>query len=87
MNWLNKMTQFKEKKHKGASLALFSYPVLMAADILLYRANEVPVGEDQLQHLELARDYAERFNSLFCGPGQNFFPSPKATKSIENMGN
>jgi len=81
MNWLNKMTQFKEKKHKGASLALFSYPVLMAADILLYRANEIPVGEDQIQHIELARDYAVRFNSLFCKQGEGFFPLPKAVNT------
>jgi tryptophanyl-tRNA synthetase len=63
---LNRMTQFKDKADKsGANLGLFSYPVLMAADILLYRAHAVPVGDDQKQHLELTRDLAERFNSRF----------------------
>ena len=65
MGWLNRMTQFKEKSGKnreGASIALFAYPVLQAADILLYRATHVPVGEDQKQHIELARDIAEKFN-------------------------
>lgn len=64
---LNRMTQFKEKagKKELASVALFTYPVLMAADILLYRANKVPVGEDQKQHLELTRDVAGRFNKKF----------------------
>jgi len=62
------MIQFKEKKDKNdkySSLSLYSYPVLMAADILLYNATHVPVGEDQTQHLELARDIAERFNRIF----------------------
>lgn len=63
---LNRMTQFKEKADKaGSNLGLYSYPVLMAADILLFRADAVPVGEDQKQHLELTRDLAERFNSRF----------------------
>jgi tryptophanyl-tRNA synthetase len=63
---LNRMTQFKEKADKGESnLGLYSYPVLMAADILLFRAEAVPVGEDQKQHLELTRDLAERFNTRF----------------------
>lgn len=65
MGWLNRMTQFKEKSGKnreGAAVALFTYPVLQAADILLYRTTHVPVGEDQKQHLELARDIAEKFN-------------------------
>ncbi len=63
---LNRMTQFKEKADKaGSNLGLYSYPVLMAADILLYRADAVPVGEDQKQHLELTRDLAERFNHRF----------------------
>ncbi|MGP1283553.1 MAG: tryptophan--tRNA ligase [Parasphingopyxis sp.] len=65
MGWLNRMTQFKDKSGKnreGASIALFAYPVLQAADVLLYRATHVPVGEDQKQHLELARDIAEKFN-------------------------
>ncbi|MFN2259109.1 MAG: tryptophan--tRNA ligase [Parasphingopyxis sp.] len=65
IGWLNRMTQFKDKSGKnreGASIALFAYPVLQAADVLLYRATHVPVGEDQKQHLELARDIAEKFN-------------------------
>ena len=66
MGWLNRMTQFKEKSGKsreGASVGLFTYPVLQAADVLLYRATHVPVGEDQKQHLELARDIAIKFNT------------------------
>ncbi|MBH9537251.1 tryptophan--tRNA ligase [Novosphingopyxis sp. YJ-S2-01] len=65
MGWLNRMTQFKDKSGKnreGASIALFAYPVLQAADVLLYNATHVPVGDDQKQHLELARDIAEKFN-------------------------
>ena len=65
MGWLNRMTQFKDKSGKnreGASIALYAYPVLQAADVLLYNATHVPVGEDQKQHLELARDIAEKFN-------------------------
>jgi tryptophanyl-tRNA synthetase len=68
MGWLERMTQFKEKsgKHKErSSVGLFSYPVLQAADVLLYRATHVPVGEDQKQHLELARDIAAKFNNDF----------------------
>jgi tryptophanyl-tRNA synthetase len=68
MGWLNRMTQFKEKagKHKEtASIGLFAYPCLMAADILLYKATHVPVGEDQKQHLELTRDIAQKFNNDF----------------------
>ena len=68
MGWLNRMTQFKEKSGKsreGASVGLFSYPVLQAADILLYRATHVPVGEDQKQHVELTRDIALKFNTDF----------------------
>ena len=68
MGWLNRMTQFKEKagKHKeNASVGLFAYPALMAADILLYKATHVPVGEDQKQHLELTRDIAAKFNNDF----------------------
>ncbi len=69
VGWLERMTQFKEKSARLESVpaGLFDYPVLMAADILLYRADLVPVGEDQKQHVELARDIAERFNRLF-GP-------------------
>jgi tryptophanyl-tRNA synthetase len=77
LGWLNRMTQFKDKagKHKEmASLGLYAYPVLMAADILAYQATHVPVGEDQKQHLELARDIAGAFNRLV---GQDFFPLPE----------
>jgi tryptophanyl-tRNA synthetase len=67
LGWLNKMTQFKDKSNKQESVGagLLMYPVLMAADILIYRPDEVPVGEDQKQHVELARNIAERFNHLF----------------------
>ena len=68
MGWLNRMTQFKEKAGKDkekASIGLFSYPILMAADILLYDASHVPVGDDQKQHLELCRDIAQKFNNDF----------------------
>jgi tryptophanyl-tRNA synthetase len=68
IGWLNRMTQFKEKSGKnreGASVGLFSYPVLQAADVLVYQATHVPVGEDQKQHLELARDIATKFNTDF----------------------
>ncbi|MGH6984487.1 MAG: tryptophan--tRNA ligase [Stellaceae bacterium] len=77
LGWLNRMTQFKEKagKHREeAGLGLYSYPVLMAADILLYKATHVPVGEDQKQHLELARDIAGAFNRRY---GVEFFPLPE----------
>jgi len=69
IGWLNRMTQFKEKAGKdreNASIGLYDYPVLMAADILLYRATHVPVGEDQKQHLELSRDIAQKFNNDFA---------------------
>ncbi|HEY1880754.1 MAG TPA: tryptophan--tRNA ligase [Caulobacteraceae bacterium] len=78
IGWLDRMTQFKDKvgKHKErASVGLYAYPVLQAADILLYRATHVPVGEDQKQHLELARDIAQKFNHDFESPG--FFPLPE----------
>ncbi|HLI66434.1 MAG TPA: tryptophan--tRNA ligase [Caulobacteraceae bacterium] len=78
VGWLDRMTQFKEKVGKdkeGASVGLYTYPVLMAADVLLYRATHVPVGEDQKQHLELARDIAQKFNHDFDAPG--FFPLPE----------
>ncbi len=68
MGWMRRMTQFKEKSQKQkeeVSTALFDYPALMAADILLYNTDEVPVGEDQKQHVELARDVAQRFNSVY----------------------
>lgn len=74
LGWLNRMTQFKEKAGKNAeksSAGLYVYPNLMAADILAYKATHVPVGEDQKQHLELARDIAQKFNNDF---GQEFFP-------------
>lgn len=78
LGWLNRMTQFKEKAGKqkeNSSLGLYGYPVLMAADILVYKATHVPVGEDQKQHLELARDIAGSFNQSFAG-GKTFFPLP-----------
>ena len=78
LGWMDRMTQFKEKsgKHKErASVGLYTYPVLMAADILVYRATHVPVGEDQKQHLELARDIAAKFNNDYGVPG--FFPQPE----------
>ena len=78
MGWLNRMTQFKEKAGKDkekASVGLYSYPVLMAADILLYDSSHVPVGEDQKQHLELCRDIAQKFNNDF--QIQNFLKVPE----------
>ena len=78
LGWLDRMTQFKEKsgKHKErSSVGLYTYPVLQAADILLYKATHVPVGEDQKQHLELTRDIAAKFNTDFARPG--FFPLPE----------
>ncbi|HYD67538.1 tryptophan--tRNA ligase [Azospirillum sp.] len=77
LGWLNRMTQFKEKAGKQrdmANLGLYSYPVLMAADILLYKATHVPVGEDQKQHLELSRDIAGAFNRRY---GVEYFPLPE----------
>lgn len=79
MGWLNRMTQFKDKSGKnreGSSVALFTYPVLQAADVLLYQATHVPVGEDQKQHLELARDIAQKFNNDFCTPQAPVFTLP-----------
>ena len=78
MGWLNRMTQFKEKAGKDrekASIGLYSYPVLMAADILLYDATHVPVGDDQKQHLELCRDIAQKFNNDF--ETENFLQVPQ----------
>ena len=78
MGWLNRMTQFKEKAGKDkekASIGLYSYPVLMAADILLYDSTHVPVGDDQKQHLELCRDIAQKFNNDF--KIDNFFVTPE----------
>ncbi len=86
LGWLNRMTQFKEKAGKdreNASIGLYAYPALMAADILVYRATHVPVGEDQKQHLELSRDIAQKFNNDFSasietlGLGPAFFPLPE----------
>jgi len=86
LGWLNRMTQFKEKAGKdreNASVGLYAYPTLMAADILVYRATHVPVGEDQKQHLELSRDIAQKFNNDFDksiaarGCGDAFFPLPE----------
>ncbi|MBN9062833.1 MAG: tryptophan--tRNA ligase [Rhizobiales bacterium 65-9] len=83
LGWLNRMTQFKEKAGKdreNASIGLYDYPVLMAADILVYKATHVPVGEDQKQHLELTRDIAQKFNNDYSaaiaarGFGEQFFP-------------
>ena len=77
MGWLNRMTQFKDKAGKdreNVSVGLFSYPTLMAADILIYLATHVPVGEDQKQHLELTRDIAQKFNNDF---NTNIFPIPE----------
>ncbi len=79
MGWLNRMTQFKDKSGKnreGASIALYTYPVLQAADVLLYQATHVPVGEDQKQHLELARDIAQKFNNDFASEEQPVFTLP-----------
>lgn len=79
LGWLDRMTQFKDKagKHKEReSVGLYTYPVLQAADILIYKATHVPVGEDQRQHLELTRDIAAKFNHDFTAPG--YFPLPEA---------
>ena len=86
IGWLNRMTQFKEKAGKNrenASVGLYAYPVLMAADILLYQTDRVPVGEDQKQHIELARDIAIKFNNDYAerigelGLGESFFTIPE----------
>lgn len=81
LGWLNRMTQYKEKSGKNKDLSclgLLAYPVLMAADILLYKATHVPVGDDQKQHLELARDIAGMFNRRFCQQsGSNLLPLPE----------
>ena len=80
MGWLNRMTQWKDKAGKnseGQSIALFTYPVLQAADVLLYNATHVPVGEDQKQHLELARDIAQKFNNDFCDADAPLFTLPE----------
>ena len=80
MGWLNRMTQWKDKAGKNresASAALFTYPVLQAADVLLYQATHVPVGEDQKQHLELARDIAQKFNNDFASEEHPVFTLPE----------
>ncbi|MGI6247133.1 MAG: tryptophan--tRNA ligase [Pseudochelatococcus sp.] len=86
IGWMNRMTQFKEKAGKdreNVSLGLYAYPALMAADILVYRADAVPVGEDQKQHVELTRDIAQKFNNDYAesiarhGFGETFFPLPE----------
>ena len=82
MGWLNRMTQWKDKAGKnreGQSVALFTYPVLQAADVLLYQATHVPVGDDQKQHLELARDIAQKFNNDFASEDKPVFTLPEPT--------
>ncbi len=88
MGWLNRMTQFKEKAGKDkekASVGLYIYPILMAADILLYDATHVPVGEDQKQHLELCRDIAQKFNNDFNCPDLLVPPEPLIQKQFSRI--
>jgi tryptophanyl-tRNA synthetase len=88
MGWLNRMTQFKEKAGKDkekASIGLYSYPILMAADILLYDTSHVPVGEDQKQHLELCRDIAQKFNSDFEVESFLKIPEPLIQKEFSRI--
>ena len=88
IGWLNRMTQFKEKAGKDkekASIGLYSYPVLMAADILLYEATHVPVGDDQKQHLELCRDIAQKFNNDFNAPDFLRTPEPLIQKEFSRI--
>ena len=88
MGWLNRMTQFKEKAGKDkekASVGLYIYPILMAADILLYDASHVPVGEDQKQHLELARDISKKFNTDFDMPDFFKIPEPLIQKNFARI--
>ena len=88
IGWLNRMTQFKEKAGKDkekASIGLYSYPVLMAADILLYDATHVPVGDDQKQHLELCRDIAQKFNNDFNSPEFLKVPEPLIQKEFSRI--
>ena len=88
IGWLNRMTQFKEKAGKDkekASIGLYSYPVLMAADILLYDATHVPVGEDQKQHLELCRDIAQKFNNDFIAEDFLKAPEPLIQKQFSRI--
>jgi tryptophanyl-tRNA synthetase len=88
IGWLNRMTQFKEKAGKdkeNASIGLYSYPVLMAADILLYDSTHVPVGDDQKQHLELCRDIAQKFNNDFNAPDFLKVPEPLIQKEFSRI--
>jgi len=88
MGWLNRMTQFKEKAGKDkekASVGLYIYPILMTADILLYDATHVPVGEDQKQHLELSRDIAQKFNMDFNAPNFLRVPEPLIQKNFSRI--
>ena len=88
MGWLNRMTQFKEKAGKDkekASIGLYSYPVLMASDILLYDATHVPVGDDQKQHLELCRDIAQKFNNDFGVEDFLKVPEPLIQKEFSRI--
>ena len=88
MGWLNRMTQFKEKAGKDkekASVGLYIYPILMAADILLYDATHVPVGDDQKQHLELSRDIANKFNLDFNSPNFLIAPEPLIQKNFARI--
>ena len=88
IGWLNRMTQFKEKAGQDkekASIGLYSYPVLMAADILLYDATHVPVGNDQKQHLELCRDIAQKFNNDFKAPNFLKVPEPLIQKQFSRI--
>jgi tryptophanyl-tRNA synthetase len=88
IGWLNRMTQFKEKAGKDkeqASIGLYAYPVLMAADILLYDATHVPVGNDQKQHLELCRDIAQKFNNDFNSPDFLKVPEPLIQKEFSRI--
>ena len=88
IGWLNRMTQFKEKAGKDkekASIGLYSYPVLMAADILLYDATHVPVGDDQKQHLELCRDIAQKFNNDFNATDFLKIPEPLIQKEFSRI--
>ena len=88
MGWLNRMTQFKEKAGKDkekASVGLYVYPILMAADILLYDATHVPVGDDQKQHLELCRDIAQKFNKILMSKIFLKVPEPLIQKNFSRI--
>ena len=88
LGWLNRMTQFKEKAGKNrekATVGLYGYPVLMAADILLYDASHVPVGDDQKQHLELTRDIATKFNNDYKVPNFFLVPEPIIEKPLQEL--